>query len=84
MMNILYFALIRENIGHFSETIDLPNDINNVNGLINYLEQKGDNYKAAFAQSDLIRVAINQEYVNLDHPISNNDEIAFFPPVTGG
>jgi len=52
--------------------------------LINYLEQKGDNYKAAFAQSDLIRVAINQEYVNLDHPISNNDEIAFFPPMTGG
>lgn len=83
-MNILYFALIRENIGHFSEIIDLPNDINNVNGLINYLEQKGDNYKAAFAQSDLIRVAINQEYVNLDHPISNNDEIAFFPPMTGG
>lgn len=83
-MNILYFALIRENVGHTTEIIDLPNDIKNVNGLINYLEQKGDNYKAAFAQSDLIRVAVNQEYVNLDHPISNNDEIAFFPPMTGG
>lgn len=83
-MNILYFALIRENIGHSSETIELPNDINDVNGLIKILEAKGDNYKAAFAQTDLIRVAVNQEYVNLDHSISSNDEVAFFPPMTGG
>lgn len=83
-MNILYFALIRENIGHSSETIELPNDINDVNGLIKILEAKGDNYKAAFAQTDLIRVAVNQEYVNLDHTISSNDEVAFFPPMTGG
>lgn len=83
-MNILYFALIRENVGHSSDTFELPNDITNINGLIRHLEQKGDNYKAAFLQSDLIRVAVNQEYVNLEHPISNNDEVAFFPPMTGG
>lgn len=83
-MNILYFAQIRENIGISSDKIELPNDINTVSELIHFLENKGDNYKNAFAQSDLIRVAVNQEYVSLDHPVTNRDEIAIFPPMTGG
>lgn len=83
-MNILYFALIRENIGQSSENINLPNGVKDVKELIEYLKSKGENYKAAFAHSDLIRVAVNQEYVGLDHLISNNDEIAIFPPMTGG
>lgn len=83
-MNILYFALIREHIGTSSEQIDLPDDVDNVDTLIKYLESKGDNYKAAFAQPDLIRVAVNDEYVGLDHKVSPNDEIAIFPPMTGG
>lgn len=83
-MNILYFALIRESIGHSSEDIDLPAGVDTVEALINHLETKGENYKAAFAQSDLIRVAVNQEYVGLDHKVANADEIAIFPPMTGG
>lgn len=83
-MNILYFALIREHIGTSSEQIDLPDGVDSVKTLIKHLESKGDNYKAAFAQADLIRVAVNDEYVGFDHKISANDEIAIFPPMTGG
>ena len=83
-MNIFYFALIREHIGTSSETIELPDDINTVDALLTHLESKGDNYKSAFAQNDLIRVAVNNEYVNFDHKITATDEIAFFPPMTGG
>lgn len=83
-MNILYFALIREHIGKSSETIDLPSGINTVGGVIDYLEGQGDNYQIAFAQPDLIRAAVNDEYVGLDHAVSDADELAFFPPMTGG
>lgn len=83
-MNILYFAMIRENIGKSSEDIDLPADVTTVDALITHLEKEGDNYVAAFSQSDLIRVAVNEQYVGLDHKIGNNDEVAFFPPMTGG
>ena len=83
-MNIFYFALIREHIGTSSENIDLPTGVDTVDALLTHLENKGDNYKAAFAQSDLIRVAVNNEYVGLEHKITANDEIAIFPPMTGG
>tara|TARA_R110002096_G_scaffold416576_2_gene619489 strand:+ start:340483 stop:340734 length:252 start_codon:yes stop_codon:yes gene_type:complete len=83
-MKIFYFALIREHIGTSSETIDLPAGIDTVEALLTNLESKGYKYKAAFAQRDLIRVAVNNEYVGRDHKISAGDEIAIFPPMTGG
>jgi sulfur-carrier protein len=83
-MNILYFALIRESIGKSSENIQLPDDVSNVKELIEHLEVKGENYKNAFSQPDLIRIAINQEYVGLDHEVDDRDEVALFPPMTGG
>ncbi len=58
-MNIFYFALIREHIGKSSETIELPSGISTVGDVIDHLETKGDNYKAAFAQPDLIRASVN-------------------------
>lgn len=75
---------MRENIGKSSDDIDLPDNVNDIKTLIEHLESKGENYKNAFAQKDLVRIAVNQEYVGLDHPIINTDEVAIFPPMTGG
>ena len=52
--------------------------------LINYLNNLNDNYKKVFVKKDLIKIAVNRTYCSVETKISNNDEIAFFPPVTGG
>jgi sulfur-carrier protein len=83
-MKILYFAWMRQRIGSSAETIDLPGDVNTVNDLVGWLVGRGENYGQAFTKREVIRAAVNQEYVRFDHPVSNDDEIAFFPPVTGG
>ena len=66
------------------EIIDLPIDINTIKELIIYLENLNENYRLAFEKKNLIKIAINKSYSSLDDKIDNNDEIAFFPPVTGG
>ncbi len=83
-MNILYFARIREHIGKSSEEITLPERVTTVADVIEHLETLGDNYKNAFAEPDLLRAAVNDEYVPLDYNVSNTDELALFPPMTGG
>jgi len=83
-MEILFFAKLREDIGHSSEVIPLPENITTIKGLIDHLRQQGENYQAAFQNEAALRAAVNQSHVGLDHPIKDNDEIAFFPPMTGG
>ena len=83
-MKLLYFAWIRTKLGVSEELVDVPPDIKNVNGLIDWLINQGDAYKTVFSDLSLLRVAVNQEYVDLDHTITSDDEVAFFPPVTGG
>ena len=83
-MIIKYFSWIKEHIGKSEELIELPDDITNIAELINYLNSLNDNYKRAFIKRDLIKIAVNKTYCSVETKISNNDEIAFFPPVTGG
>jgi len=83
-MELLYFAQLRETIGHGAETLSLPENIADVAGLIAHLREKGDAYRAAFDDKALIRVAVNQTHVSFDHPLTDRDEVAFFPPMTGG
>lgn len=83
-MKILYFAWMRQRIGISNEVIELPEAVGTVDTLVDWLETRGDGYRNAFAKREVIRAAVNQEYVQFDHPIAENDEIAFFPPVTGG
>ena len=83
-MKLLYFAWIRTNLGVSEESVDVPSEINDVRDLLYWLINRGESYKATFNDLNLIRVSVNQEYVDLDHAITMGDEIAFFPPVTGG
>ena len=83
-MIVKYFSWIKEHIGKSEEQIDLPSNITNVNQLINYLNQIDDKYNIIFEKKELIKIAVNKTYSSFDDKISNSDEIAFFPPVTGG
>lgn len=83
-MKLLYFAWLREKTGVAKEEASPPEDVITVAELIRWLVQRGDGYGAAFSDLSVVRVAVNQEYVALDHAIAADDEIAFFPPVTGG
>ncbi len=83
-MVIKYFSWIKEHIGKSEEFIELPDNVKNISELINYLNNLNDNYKKVFVKKDLIKIAVNRTYGSVETKISNNDEIAFFPPVTGG
>lgn len=83
-LDLKYFAWVREKIGVSGETVELPDAVNTVSDLITWLKQKGPEYQAAFDKPDIIRVAINQKHAPTTAPLHTANEVAFFPPVTGG
>ncbi len=83
-MKILYFAWIREKAGIAEEDVTLPSTVNTVGALVDWLKERGGGYGEAFADDAVVRAAVNQEHVGLDHPVADGDEVAFFPPITGG
>ena len=83
-ISILYFARIKEAVNYSSESIDLPMDINTVTALKNYLALRGENWANLFNGKQVVRAAINHALVDDLAVINAGDEIAFFPPVTGG
>lgn len=83
-MKVLYFAWLRQRIGVAAEEFDLPAEVKTVDDLMTWLGAKGPGYAKGFAQRETLRAAVNYEYVPFEHKISNTDEVAFFPPVTGG
>ncbi len=83
-MKIIYFAWIREKTGLGEEDLALPDGVADVAGLIAWIIARGGGFAEAFADPALVRVAVNQEHVTVDHPVGDGDEVAFFPPVTGG
>jgi sulfur-carrier protein len=83
-VRILYFAWLRARIGCAEEDVTVPAEIHDVAGLLDWLGGRGAAYAAALANRAVVRVAVNQDYVGLDHPVHQSDEVAIFPPVTGG
>lgn len=83
-MKVLYFAWLRTKAGTGEEDIQPPAEVVDVSTLVGWLKGRSAGLSEAFADMKVIRVAVNQEYVGLDHPVKAGDEVAFFPPVTGG
>jgi len=83
-MKILWFAWFRTRVGTAEEQLTLPPEIRDVRGLLDWLRRRSPGHAAALADEAVIRVAVNQTYVKLDHPVADGDEVALFPPVTGG
>ena len=83
-MKVLYFAKFRQIIGRNSDDIALPAGVDTVADLLAHLIASDAGCAAAFDNQKIIRAAVNQNHVALDHSIHNAQEVAFFPPVTGG
>lgn len=83
-MKILYFAWLRTRVGSAEEELTPPASVRDVRGLLDWLKTRSPGHAEAFKDLSVVRVAVNQTYVKLDHAVASGDEVAIFPPVTGG
>lgn len=83
MLKILYFAGLREALGQSSEQLALPGGMGTVGQLHAHLAARGGAWEA-LAKTKNLRIAVNQQMAVMDAPLNDGDEVAFFPPVTGG
>ena len=83
-VKLFYFAKVREALGVDREELDIANNIKTVSDLIEVLKGRGSHWQDIFSMSSSFRMAVNQEMVEASHTITANDEVAFFPPITGG
>jgi len=82
MIDVLYFAWLRERIGLPRERVETG--AATVAALVEELRAREERYEAAFADLSAVRVAVDQELADLDAPLAGVREVAFFPPMTGG
>jgi molybdopterin synthase sulfur carrier subunit len=81
-VRVLYFASLRENLGLADESINEA--VLNVSELLDLLAQRGQAWDEQLRQNTRLQIAVNQSLAKRNTPLSANDEVAFFPPVTGG
>jgi molybdopterin synthase sulfur carrier subunit len=84
MVKLLYFARLREDLGTGAEELALPAGVATVAGLRAHLMGRGGAWATVLANGKALRVAVNQDMAEPATPIKAGDEVAFFPPVTGG
>ena len=82
MIDVLYFAWLRERIGTGKETVE--SSAATVADLVEELKAREERYAAAFADTTALRVAVDQDLTTFDAPLAGAREVAFFPPMTGG
>ena len=82
MITLLYFAWVRERIGLPKETVETT--ATTVKELVEELRARDERYVVAFSDLASLRVAIDQDLVDFDAPLTGAKEVAFFPPMTGG
>ncbi|MEW6313314.1 MAG: molybdopterin converting factor subunit 1 [Pseudomonadota bacterium] len=84
MIRVLYFAALREAVGRGEEALKLPEGVANVAALRAWLRARGEPWSAALAEERPVRAAVNQDMAGAESVVRDGDEVAFFPPVTGG
>jgi molybdopterin synthase sulfur carrier subunit len=82
-MKILYFAWVKSKTGIGEEDVSAPAEVTDVAGLLTWLKGRGPGFAEALEDLSMVRVAVNQEIAQLDAPVSADDEVALFPPMTG-
>jgi molybdopterin synthase sulfur carrier subunit len=83
-VKLLYFAWLKQKTGIGAEDITLPEDVTTLGALVDWLKTRGPGYGEALADLSVVRFAVNQDFAQLDHLLTDADEVALFPPVTGG
>ncbi len=83
-LELLYFAWLRERVGCSQESVSPPPEVSTVADLLVWLRGRGPGYEAGFSMARLVRCAVNQDFAEPDTVLRDGDEVAFFPPVTGG
>ena len=83
-MKVLWFAWLRTRVGSAEENLTPPPEVRDVKGLLAWLKTRSPGHAEALKNLDVVRVAVNQAYVQTSHPVAAGDEVAIFPPVTGG
>ena len=83
-LSVRYFAWMREHTGTGVETVALPDGVTCVGELVPHLIAMSDGHALALKDMQAVRVAVNRNYGDLDTAVAAGDEVAFFPPVTGG
>lgn len=83
MIRVLYFARFREKLGCEGESLPLPSPAT-VQGLLDALVARGGAWAGQLGCERGVLVAVNQAMAGRDAPLADGDEVAVFPPVTGG
>lgn len=83
-LSVLYFARLKEAFGRGSERLQLPASVGTVAALREHLRARGGAWETELVPGKAVRVAVNQDMADAETPLRDGDEVAFFPPVTGG
>ena len=84
MINVLYFASLKEALGTSAEEIELDSSIDNIGALREWICARGEPWQTILGQQQRLMASVNQQLARPETQISDGDEVAFFPPVTGG
>jgi molybdopterin synthase sulfur carrier subunit len=84
MVQLVYLARLRETLGLSAESVELPREVATVSSLLAWLRDRGGAWAAELAPGRAVRVAVNHDLARGETPVRSGDEVALFPPVTGG
>ncbi|HZO04154.1 MAG TPA: molybdopterin converting factor subunit 1 [Burkholderiales bacterium] len=83
-VKVLFFASLRERLGTPLEEVEIPDSASTVAGLRLHLMRRGGAWQDVLGDMKVVRVAVNHDMASANAPLNPGDEVAFFPPVTGG